>query len=212
MPKLKRSSKLRSKTSTSPIVEAASQGTNSSSNVKGDDDDGDKKILSRGQRKRLAKREQYLKRDKMIMSSLRVKREEEQRGRIDGLDAIKEALTQTIKMSQKLDEAELDHTSKQNEESAKSNKGKKHIAQKELTHFNLVLQHPSFKANPFETMQEHLKNTLAGNAKDLEKNAEDERRRLAKIAEERKEIRKERIRNAKYEKGRKHRWRRNQYS
>ena len=56
---------------------------------------GEKEALSRGQRKRLAKREQFLKREKMVMSSLRLKKLEEQKGKLDGLDAIKEALTAT---------------------------------------------------------------------------------------------------------------------
>jgi hypothetical protein len=54
---------------------------------------GENEALSRGQRKRLAKREQFLKREKMVMSSLLLKKLEEQKGKIDGLDAIKEALT-----------------------------------------------------------------------------------------------------------------------
>lgn len=41
------------------------------------------------------------------------------------------------------------------------NKQKKNIAIEEVVHYNLVLQHPSFQSNPFETMQEHLRNTLA---------------------------------------------------
>ena len=30
-----------------------------------------------------------------------------------------------------------------------------------MNHYSLVLQHPSYQSNPFETMQEHLRNTLA---------------------------------------------------
>ncbi|EJK54129.1 hypothetical protein THAOC_26309 [Thalassiosira oceanica] len=51
-----------------------------------------KEALSRGQRKRLAKREQYLKREKMVMSSLKLKQIDEQKGKIDGFDLLKEAL------------------------------------------------------------------------------------------------------------------------
>ena len=52
--------------------------------------------LSRGQRKRQAKRDQYLKREHMIMTSLKLKREDEQKKRIDGLDSIREALLASV--------------------------------------------------------------------------------------------------------------------
>ena len=48
--------------------------------------------LSRGQRKRNAKKEQYLRRENMILSTLALRRKDEQKKRIDGLDALKEAL------------------------------------------------------------------------------------------------------------------------
>ena len=122
-----------------------------------------KEILSRGQRKRMLKRQQYLKRELMVLSTLKIKKLEDQKGRLDGMDAIKDALTQTIQKNKQL--------SKQPEEvidpstdSLKSNKAKQKIAQKEMTHMNLVLQHPSFKSNPFATMQEHLRNSLAKQA------------------------------------------------
>mmetsp|Transcript_12155 Transcript_12155/g.22766 ORF Transcript_12155/g.22766 Transcript_12155/m.22766 type:complete len:230 (-) Transcript_12155:223-912(-) len=168
--------------------------------------------LSRGQRKRLLKREQYLKREKMILSTLKLQRSEEQKGRLDGLDAIKEALVDTIQKSREkssknhnTDAQDSSSLITEKPESAKSNKSKMDIAQKELTHLNLVLQHPSFVSNPFATMQEHLKNTLSEKAEQLESVAKEERIQEAKRAEERKEARKERIRDAKYMKGRKKR-------
>mmetsp|Transcript_385 Transcript_385/g.553 ORF Transcript_385/g.553 Transcript_385/m.553 type:complete len:227 (+) Transcript_385:149-829(+) len=171
--------------------------------------------LSRGQRKRLAKREQYLKREKMILSTLKVQKMEEQKNRIDGLDAIKEALEQTIKENR----LKVQQQSKQGNEShdddeavvVKSNKAKKNIAQKEITHFNLVLQHPSFKSNPFATMQEHLRNTLDQEAKKQEVNAKIQRSDEVLKEKEKKEARKERIRDAKFEKCRKPRRRRMNY-
>ena len=56
------------------------------------DEEPSTQTLSRGQRRRQAKRDQYRKREQMILSSLRLKSQEEQKGRIDGLDAIREAL------------------------------------------------------------------------------------------------------------------------
>jgi hypothetical protein len=160
-----------------------------------------KEILSRGQRKRMLKRQQYLKRELMVLSTLKIKKLEDQKGRLDGMDAIKDALTQTIQKNKQL--------SKQPEEvidpstdSLKSNKAKQKIAQKEMTHMNLVLQHPSFKSNPFATMQEHLRNSLAKQAEEQEITAKSERIQEAIQTAEKKVARKERIRDAKFEKTR----------
>jgi hypothetical protein len=160
-----------------------------------------KEILSRGQRKRMLKRQQYLKREQMVLSTLKIKKFEDQKGRLDGMDAIKDALTQTIQKNKQL--------SKQPEEvidpstdSLKSNKAKQKIAQKEMTHMNLVLQHPSFKSNPFATMQEHLRNSLAKQAEEQEITAKSERIQEAIQTAEKKVARKERIRDAKFEKTR----------
>lgn len=113
--------------------------------------------LSRGQRKRQAKREQYLKREQMILSTLRLKRKEEQKHRIDGLDALKEALSSATATAE---------VSKQEESSSQptTNKKRKNLAAREMQHMSLVLQHPAFRENPLETIQQHLKNTLAGQA------------------------------------------------
>ncbi len=158
--------------------------------------------LSRGQRKRLLKRQQYLKREQMVLSTLKVQRLEDQKGRLDGMDAIKDALTKTIQKNITNSQHPEESTTDPSTNSAKSNKAKQNIAQKEMTHLNLVLQHPSFKSNPFATMQEHLRNTLAKQAEEQEITAKDERVQEAKKAEERKEARKERIRNAKFDKTR----------
>lgn len=148
----------------------------------------------------------------MILSTLKLQRSQEQKGRLDGLDAIKEALVETIQKSREksstdrntnAQESSSSSTMIEKHEIAKTNKAKMDIAQKELTHLNLVLQHPSFVSNPFATMQEHLKNSLSENAQQLEITAKEERIREAKRAEERKEARKERIRDAKYMKGKK---------
>jgi len=108
---------------------------------------------SRGQRRRMAKREQYLKREHMILSSLRLSREQEQKNKIDGFDSLWKALPTVSKE----EEAGRSETA----QLIRKNKQKKNIAIEEVVHYNLVLQHPSFQSNPFETMQEHLRNTLA---------------------------------------------------
>jgi hypothetical protein len=169
---------------------------------------GAEQTLSRGQRKRQAKREQYLQRETLILSSLKVQKAEDQKNRIDGLDALKEALVQTMKRNAS-GSGTSDGNANANAPASTSNKSKKSIAQKELPHLNLVLQHPSFQSNPFGTMQEHLRNTLAQQAQEQEVVASKERMENEKKAAEKKEPKKERIRNAKYEKGRKGHWRRN---
>jgi len=209
MPKVSRTQKQRSKSASVSAVRAtpllsSKEPTTSEERKKHDTnniDSNENTTLSRGQRKRQAKRDQYLKREKMILSTLKLKRMEEQKNRIDGLDAIKEALVQTIKENQEQKEA----TEEQIKINVKSNKAKKDIAQKEITHLNLVLQHPTFQSNPFATMQEHLRNTRAQRAKEQEETAKKERIEEEKKDKEKKEAKKERIRNAKYEKARRQR-------
>lgn len=164
----------------------------------------EKEPLSRGQKKRLAKREQYLKREKMVMSSLRLQRLEEQKGRLDGLDAIREALG----VSQYPKPKAIASASKDMSESGakamhntyNTNKSKKTLANTEISQMGLVLEHPSFKKNPFATIQEHLRNSLAPEAvkmkgESLKREVED-----GKAEAKKKEERKERLREAKFSK------------
>ncbi len=122
--------------------------------------------LSRGQRKRQAKREQFLKKEKMILSSLMLQRQEEQKKRIDGLDAIKQALMDTSAKSK--NDQNTDSSTKKAVQHVATNKAKRKLVAKEIEHVNLILQHPAFKRDPFETMQEHLRNTLAEDRKQHE--------------------------------------------
>lgn len=119
--------------------------------------------LSRGQRKRQAKREQFLRKEKMILSSLMLQRQEEQKKRIDGLDAIKQALMDATGQDSNKNSSEVKPA-----QHVTTNKAKRKLVAKEIEHVNLILQHPSFKANPLETMQEHLRNTLAEDRKQHE--------------------------------------------
>jgi Ribosome biogenesis protein SLX9 len=116
--------------------------------------------LSKGQRKRQAKRDQYLRKEKMILSSLQVKYAQDQAKRIDGLDALKEALMATVVQPSKTSLDASKSTNPTNASLLQSNRGRKLLLEKEAVQMNLVLQHPSFQANPLETIREHLQNTL----------------------------------------------------
>lgn len=139
--------------------------------------------LSRGQRKRQAKREQYLKREKMVFSTLKLQREEEQKHRLDGMDALKEALITTTTSSPEQPTKQM----------PTSNKGKKNIAAREMEHMNLVLQHPAFRLNPFEAIQQHLRNTLAGQAQELEAKSKERYKTDLQTEQAKKQKKKQRI-------------------
>ena len=156
-----------------------------------EDEEKNSNPLSRGQRKRLAKRGQYAKREKMILSSLRLQRVEDQKRRIDGMDALKEALN----------EAMTPNTNPTSPSTIKvtSHNSKRTVAHKEIEQMHLVLQHPSFVASPFVTMQEHLRNTFSRQATELQRKAEEARTIEKNETLQRKELRKERIRDAKFQ-------------
>ena len=141
--------------------------------------------LSRGQRKRQAKRDQYLQREKMILSSLMLKREEEQKKRIDGFDNLKKALLETeeTKVAESTEEAKST--------AIKSNKSRKNLVAKEVTQMNLVMQHPAFKADPFATIRQHLQNILSKDVEQQKKQAEDHLKERRKLEEEKKAAKKE---------------------
>ena len=163
-------------------------------------DDGHTESLSRGQRKRLAKREQYLKRERMVMSSLRLKRLEEQKGKLDGLDAIKEALTSTTSTSDAVSREAQSSSQSAEKLSSHTVKAKKNLANSEIGHMSLVLEHPSFVENPFAAIQQHLRNSLESDAEVLKVESL-KREKEDKLAEERKkEDRKERIRDIRFSK------------
>lgn len=159
-----------------------------------------KQALSRGQRKRAAKREQYLKREKMVMASLKLKKQDEQRGRLDGLDALRDALISSDKSGAAAQRKGGEKGAKESAAAPKpvpcsTNRAKKNLAGREVAHMNLVLEHPSFKANPFATLQEHLRNTLSGQADELKQSAESEAAKEKQEVSERKKAKKEKIRD-----------------
>jgi ABC-type dipeptide/oligopeptide/nickel transport system ATPase component len=144
----------------------------------------DETNLSRGQRKRLAKREQYLRKEKIVLSSLKLRHQDEQKKRIDGLDAIKEALLSTVSPIQ--DEPKISDLSKIKPNLMISNKSKKSLVAREVSQMSLVLQHPAFQADPFATIREHLKNTLAKDERQQKKEEIQHQKERVKIAEEKK--------------------------
>ena len=150
-----------------------------------------REAMSRGQRKRLAKHEQYLKKEKMILSTLVLKKREEQKKRIDGLDAIREALLDTTKNTEKMDEVE------EYNPSYGSNRVRKNLVTGEIERMNLVQQHPAFKEDPFATLQEHLKNTLAEQKEKRQKEASEKVENDKKKKQEKKQEKKERLQGVK---------------
>jgi len=163
----------------------------------------EKEVLSRGQKKRQAKREQYLKREKMVMSSLRLQKLEEQKGKLDGLDAIREALGASSPSAQSMIAAAKEISEPVNSKTTKSlmcntNKEKKTLANAEISHMGLVLKHPSFQENPFAAIQQHLRNSLLPDAEKLKQDSmkRDEADKVA--AAKKKEVKKEAILDAKF--------------
>ena len=105
------------------------------------------------------KREQYLRKEQMVLSSLRLQHQEEQSRRIDGLDALKDALLNVESTAAAMPEqppANLIPTQRK----IKTNNSRQALLQKEVAHMNLVLQHPRFVEDPFSTIYEHLQNTI----------------------------------------------------
>lgn len=151
-------------------------------------------LLSRGQRKRQAKREQYLKKEKMILSTLMLQKREEQKRRIDGLDAIRDALLDTTKDSEPSTENE---TKEQHKPLYVSNRAKKDLVGSEIQRMNLVMQHPAFQENPFGAIQEHLRNTLADEKKNREIASQEKAKNDKAKQEAKKQEKKERLRGVK---------------
>mmetsp|Transcript_17034 Transcript_17034/g.35763 ORF Transcript_17034/g.35763 Transcript_17034/m.35763 type:complete len:223 (+) Transcript_17034:177-845(+) len=206
MPKVSRVGKFRAAAkaskSTSPLT--SSRNNSASKDAAAVDtplNDG-KESLSRGQRKRLAKREQYLKREKMVMSSLRLRRLEEQKGKLDGLDSIRDALPSSnpkrLPGNSSTDSMHNSSVDLPQAPPCKTNRSKEVLANVEISHMGLVLDHPSFKENPFAAIQQHLRNSLASHREKLEQ--ESTKRTQEENSEEakKKEEKKDRIRDAKF--------------
>ena len=140
------------------------------------------------------------------MSSLRLQRLEEQKGKLDGLDLIREALCESL--SESSPPRSKIPTTTQNQKSKKemkcnTNKSKKTLAATEITHMGLVLQHPSFKSNPFSAIQQHLRNSLSSDREKLAVESKKRSQEEITFRQSKKETRKERIRDAKFAKHKK---------
>ena len=126
--------------------------------------------LSKGQKKRLIKREQYMKKERMILSTLKLRKQDEQSKRIDGLDALKEALLDAVttdnaaatpsSASKRKNAVDTNANSTSHLNSLKSNSSRQQLLQREMMHMELVLQHPTFQEDPLATIREHLQNTF----------------------------------------------------
>jgi Ribosome biogenesis protein SLX9 len=186
MPKVSKVGKFRQTAAAAAVVAAASP-----SGVDPVDENG----LSRGQRKRQAKKDQYLKRQKLVLSTLLLQKQEDQKKRIDGLDALKEALQATLTENETASGSQSPKDAPDfSQHLNNTNKSKKQLTAREVSHLSLVLEHPAFQSNPFATIQEHLKNTLAGQAKELEKEGKEKEKIKATLAKKRKKIKKARQR------------------
>ena len=162
--------------------------------------EGDDEPLSRGQRKRLAKRDQYLKRENMVLSSLRLKRLEGQVGKLDGLDAIREALGVASSSSSSSSGAAAVEGggAKKVPPTCDTNKSRRALANAEISHMGLVLRHPAFNEDPFEAIRQHLRNSLAGDAEKLDTASKARDEEDGKLDAKKKEEKKERLRDAKF--------------
>ena len=163
--------------------------------------EGDDEPLSRGQRKRLAKRDQYLKRENMVLSSLRLKRLEGQVGKLDGLDAIREALgvaSSSSSSSSSGAAAVEGGGAKKVPPTCDTNKSRRALANAEISHMGLVLRHPAFNEDPFEAIRQHLRNSLAGDAEKLDTASKARDEEDGKLDAKKKEEKKERLRDAKF--------------
>lgn len=179
----------------------------------GNDGNPSEPILSSGQLKRRAKREKYLRRKEMVLSSLRLRKLEEQKGQLDGLDALRDALPTSKSIRAAKEAAAVSgiseappSPSEQLETSSSvigSNRAKKNLAGREITHMNLVLEHPSFQENPFDAITIHLRNTLASQGEAQLQESMKQTKKNDEAEKLKKEMKKARLKDAKYNASRK---------
>jgi hypothetical protein len=120
--------------------------------------------LSRGQKKRQAKKLQYLRREQLVMSSLRLRREQDQRTRIDGLDALRAALLDAAAAKAPA-ESELEAEKAAPPPSQlRSAASRQRLVRREAAQMALVARHPAFREDPFGAIGQHLRNTAVAAA------------------------------------------------
>jgi hypothetical protein len=189
--------------------------TTAAKNKNEDDNDNDEPgtkasqpSLSRGQRKRQAKHEKFLKKEKMILSSLMLKKQDEQKKRIDGLDAIKQALMDTTTTADKKKQYDSTNNSNNNNNELEihhvsSNKAKRKLVGGEVENMSLILQHPAYKKDPFETLQEHLLNSYKEDKTTQEKlskqrTQKEKQKKDAKLRQKKEDVVKKKTQRKKY--------------
>ena len=97
----------------------------------------------------------------MVLDSLKLKKAQDQAQRIDGLDAMKEALleTTTTNTSNHSTTAAAITTAPRN--LLRTNRGRQALMAQEVEQLNLVWQHPAYQADPLATLREHLLQSVA---------------------------------------------------
>mmetsp|Transcript_113381 Transcript_113381/g.315346 ORF Transcript_113381/g.315346 Transcript_113381/m.315346 type:complete len:144 (-) Transcript_113381:68-499(-) len=128
----------------------------------------------------------------MILSTLMLKKREEQKRRIDGLDAIRDALLDTTKNSETKEETAEEHSPTYG-----TNRSRKGLMSNEIERMGLVMEHPAFKENPFGAIQEHLKNTLAAQKEKRDQEAKKKAEQDKSKKEEKRLEKKERLQGIK---------------
>ena len=121
------------------------------------DEQNDDNNLSRGQKKRLARRSEFLKKLEVVNSSLKIG----EKAKAKKVGTFQQPMLSLKDALSNLEKKELEKKEAlRNKPQFVSNKSKKNVALTELSHFKLVLQHPTFQSDPFSTIMEHLDNTL----------------------------------------------------
>ncbi|GMH80065.1 hypothetical protein TrST_g2844 [Triparma strigata] len=109
--------------------------------------------LSRGQKKKLAKRQQYEARMKMVNNSLLLQSHRSKKKSDCLLSGLSSALPSVPSPSPPPPPPK--------QTSIKTNLQKQKLSIEEKAQHKLVLEHPTFKSNPFEAIKLHLNNSLA---------------------------------------------------
>jgi Ribosome biogenesis protein SLX9 len=159
--------------------------------------------LSRGQRKRQAKKDQYLRKEQLVMASLQLRRDDEQRKRIDGLDAIRNALLESVgggATGGAGTTAGGDPTASAAAPTSmlKTNHSKQRLVQREAAQMSLVLQHPAFQEDPFDAIRQHLRNTTASRTSAAAATAADSMNNKNKKGQAENDAKEKRVRHRKH--------------
>ena len=134
------------------------------------------------------------------MSSLRLRRLEDQVGKLDGLDAIREALRDASSSSRSSGNAEKGKGTPppMSSSSCNTNRSRRALVNAEISHMGLVLSHPAFNDDPFSAIRQHLRNSLVNDAEKLRTISEARDVADGTSLARKKEERKERQRDAKF--------------